>query len=33
MTGIDFFIWVLAGGYLFARVRLHRRQQQKRGQR
>ena len=33
MTGLDFFIWVLAGGYLFARWRLHRWQQQRRARR
>lgn len=24
MTGLDFFIWVLLGGYMLARWRLHR---------
>jgi len=33
MTGLEFFIWTLAGGYAFARWRLHRWQQQKRGRR
>jgi hypothetical protein len=33
MTGLDFFIWALAGGYLFARWRLHRRKQQRRARR
>jgi hypothetical protein len=28
MTGLDLFIWGLAGGYLFARWRLHCWQQQ-----
>ncbi|CAN5191284.1 hypothetical protein BH10PSE6_BH10PSE6_16840 [soil metagenome] len=30
MSGIDVFIWVLAGGYLFARWRVYRWQQAKR---
>lgn len=30
MTGLDFFIWALLAGYLFAKWRLHRRQQQRR---
>jgi hypothetical protein len=33
MTGLDFFIWTLVVGYLMARSRLHRRNQQKREQR
>jgi hypothetical protein len=33
MTGLDIFIWVLAAGYLFARWRLHRWQQQRRARR
>lgn len=33
MTGLDFFIWVLVAGFLFARWRLHRRHQEKRGRR
>jgi hypothetical protein len=32
MSGLDFFIWALVVGYFFARRRLHRHQQQKRGQ-
>jgi hypothetical protein len=30
VTGLDFFIWTLAGGYLFGRWRIYRWQQQKR---
>lgn len=30
MTGLDFFIWVLAAGYLMARRRVHRRHRQRR---
>jgi len=33
MTGLDVFIWALAGGYLVARWRLHRWHQQRRAQR
>lgn len=33
MTGVDLFIWVLLGGYMLARRRLHRWQLQKRGRR
>lgn len=31
MSGMDFFIWVLVIGYAFARHRLHRRNNHKRG--
>lgn len=30
MTGLDFFIWALLAGYLYARSQLHRRYQQRR---
>jgi len=30
MSGIDFFIWVIVGGYVLSRRRLHKWQQQKR---
>jgi hypothetical protein len=33
MTGLDLFIWLLAGGYLFARWRLHRWQQERKERR
>jgi hypothetical protein len=33
MSGLEFFIWILAGGYALARWRVHRRQQQRRGRR
>lgn len=33
MSGLDFFIWVLVAGYLFARWRLHRWHQQRRQRR
>lgn len=33
MTGLDFWIWALLGGYLFARWRIHRWQLAKRARR
>jgi hypothetical protein len=33
MNGLDLFIWALVGGYLLARWRLYRWQQQRRGRR
>jgi hypothetical protein len=33
MTGLDFFIWALLAGYLLARWRLHKWQQQRRTRR
>lgn len=33
MTGLEFFIWTLVGGYVLARRRLFKWQQQRRGRR
>lgn len=33
MTGLEFFIWTLTGGYIIARWRLYRLQEQKRTRR